>query len=109
MAKRLLQIGILLLLLCITAGCVSLPSYRPDLPDDIGDKGLVVGQVAGIGRLWQWSIYKDVLVNNRKRGKVVNGFIAFPLSPGEYELSGLYSETYGGSRSFWGHNLQTLK
>lgn len=108
MAKRLFPICILLLLLGITAGCVSLPDYRPDLPEEIGNDGLVVGQVVGIGRLWQWSIYKEVLVNNRKRGKVVNGFIAFSLSPGEYELSGLYSETYGGSSSFGGYTVTTM-
>jgi hypothetical protein len=88
---------VLLSFLSVVAGCAGLPKYRPELPDDIGDKGLIVGQVAGIGRLQDWSIYKDVLIGNRAKGKVVNGFIAIPLSPGEYSLDGLYSESYGGS------------
>ena len=109
MRKRLILFVMLgALSMVLLTGCVSLPDYRPDLPEDIGDKGLVVGQVVGIGRLWQWSIYKEVLINNRKKGKVVNGFIAFPLSPGEYELSGLYSESYGGSSSYGGYTVTTM-
>ncbi len=107
MEKKTLMIVILVLLIGITAGCASLPDYRPDLPEDIGSKGLVVGQVVGIGRLSQWSIYKDVLINKRKRSKVVNGFIAIPLSPGEYTFDGLYSQTYGGSSSYGGTTVTT--
>lgn len=92
MARRLFAASVIILLLGVLAGCVSLPDYRPDLPEDMGDKGLLVGQLVGIGRLSSWSTYTDVLVNDRMKGKVVNGFIAIPLSPGDYSLSGLYDE-----------------
>lgn len=45
-----LKFVVLMSLLSAAAGCVSLPDYRPDLPEDIGSDGLVVGQVVGIGR-----------------------------------------------------------
>lgn len=95
-----LRLYILLFVLLIAAGCASVPKYRPELPEDIGNKGLVVGEVVGVGYLSNWSDYKDVLINNRTKGKVVNGLIAIPLSPGEYSFDGLYTETYGGSSTF---------
>jgi hypothetical protein len=101
MLMRFLKVGVLLSILSDFGGCFAgLPKYRPDLPKDIGDKGLVVGQVVGIGRLWAWSIYTDVLIDGWAKGKVVNGLIAIPLCPGEYPLDGLYSESYGGSSSY---------
>lgn len=109
MLLRILKIAVPLSFLSILNGCVGIPSYRPDLPDDIGDKGLVVGQVVGIGRLYGWSLYTDVVINNRKRGKVVNGFIAIPMSAGDYSLDSLYSETSAGSSYYGGVTVTRRK
>lgn len=79
-----------LLVLSIAGGCTSLPSYRPELPEDIGDKGLVVAQVTGIDQLRWWSSNKEVLIDDRKQGVIINGFIALPLTAGDHELSGLF-------------------
>ncbi|MEK6698486.1 MAG: hypothetical protein AABZ10_05510 [Nitrospirota bacterium] len=109
MLIRLFRVTVLLLLIVLVAGCVKLPDYRPDLPENlISGSGLVVGQVVGIGRLSQWSIYKDVLINDRKRSKVVNGFIAVPLSPGEYSFSSLYDETQSSSGTYIYRYMTTL-
>ncbi len=109
MLIRLFRVTVLLLLIVLAAGCVKLPDYRPDLPENlIGGSGLVVGQVVGIGRLSQWSIYKDVLINDRKRSKVVNGFIAVPLSPGEYSFTGLYDETQSSTGTYIYRYMTTL-
>ena len=102
------QFIILAFLLVSASGCVSFPDYHPDLPEDIGNDGLVVGQVVGIGQLRGWSRYTDVLVNDRKKGRVVNGFVAFAMSPGEYDLSGLYNESYGGSSSYGSYRVTTV-
>jgi hypothetical protein len=101
MTKR-MSVVTILLLFSLTAGCTSLPEYRPELPDDLGDNGLVVGQVVGFGRLLGWSMYKDVLIDNHKKGTVVNSFISIPLSPGEYEFSSLFSASPGGSNAYGG-------
>lgn len=109
MLIRSFRVTILLLLIVLVAGCVKLPDYRPDLPDNlISGSGLVVGQVAGVGRLSQWSIYKDVLINDRKKSKVVNGFIAVPLSPGEYTFSSLYDETSTSTGTYIYRYMTTL-
>lgn len=97
------------LCLSLLAGCAPAPKYRPDLPEElVSGSGLVVGQVVGIERLSQWSVYKDVLINNRKRGKVVNGFIAIPLSPGEYTFTSLYDETQTSSGTYIYRSTTTL-
>lgn len=62
--KRFFVCAVIFVLLGIVTGCVSLPDYRPDLPEDIGNDWLVVGQVVGIGRLWGWSHdYKEVFIS----------------------------------------------
>jgi hypothetical protein len=99
---------IFVLLLISTSGCVSFPDYRPDLPEDIGGDGLVVGQISGAGQMRGWSRHADVLINDSKKGKVVNGFIAIPLGPGDYDLSGLYSESYGGSSKYGSTTYTTI-
>jgi hypothetical protein len=109
MLIRSFRVTVLFLLIVPVAGCVKLPDYRPDLPENlISGSGLVVGQVVGVGRLSQWSIYKDVLINDRKRSKVVNGFIAIPLSPGEYSFSSLYDETSTSSGTYIYRHMTTL-
>ena len=110
MLIRLFRVTVLFIVDCPwLRGCVKLPDYRPDLPENlISGSGLVVGQVVGIGRLSQWSIYKDVLINDRKRSKVVNGFIAVPLSPGEYSFSSLYDETQSSSGTYIYRYMTTL-
>lgn len=94
-------------LLVLAAGCAPSPRYKPELPEDLGNDGLLVGEVLGIGRLAHWSLHKDVLINDRKRGQLVNGMFAIALSPGEYTFSGLYSESYGGSNTFNGVTVTT--
>ena len=108
MKSQMYRFVIIVLLLVSASGCVSFPDYRPDLPEDIGGDGLVVGQVVGIGRLRGWAHYTDVLINDRKKGRVVNGFVAISLSPGEYDLSGLYNESYGGSSSYGSSRVTTI-
>lgn len=86
------------LLLIVVAGCAS-PRYRPELPEDIGSDGLLVGQVASIGTLPGWSNIVDVVViDDAKKGTVVNGFIAIPLRPGEHTLDSFYNSDMSTSR-----------
>lgn len=107
MAKHLHLIAILLIFTLTTSCTTTLPDYKPTLPDNLGDKGLVVGQIVGIGRLFDWSMHKEIMIDNRKKGVVVNSFIVIPLSPGEYELSSLFSKSYGGSNSYGGVTVTT--
>ena len=108
MSGRYLDSFVVLFVCILFAGCASIAVYKPSLPDDIGDKGLVVGQVAGIKDLWGWSYNKKVLINNRKAGDVVNGFIAIPLPPGEYSLDGLYDENFRDSSSYGGMTITRI-
>ena len=93
MSKRMHLIAILLIFSLAASCTTTLPDYRPNLPDNLGDKGLVVGQVVGIGRLLDWSTHKEIMIDNRKKGMVINSFITIPLSPGEYEFSSLFSRS----------------
>lgn len=88
------------LLSLISGGCASLPQYRPALPDDIGDKGLLVGQVVGVDWLQRWGWSAAVSINDQAMGELVNGTISIALNPGEYRLSGLV-DTFGGSSTMY--------
>lgn len=92
-----LKVIIVLLLLVAFAGCLSFPRYRPELPEDIGSDGLVVGQVAGIGTLSGWSSHVNVVINSRKKGIIVNGFIAIPLSPGSTRWTNSFRKPTAGA------------
>jgi hypothetical protein len=102
------RLVLIVLLIVGLGGCASFPEYRPDLPEDVGSDGLVVAQVVGIDNLRGWSRYTDVLVNDKKKGRVVNGFVAFPLSPGDYDLSGLFNESVTGSSSAGAYRVTTV-
>ena len=87
------NISVVMLLLIVFSGCATVPRYRPDLPEDIGNNGLFVGQIVCIGTLPKWSSLNDIVIDGKiNRDVVVNGFFAIPLSPGEHTLNSLHSE-----------------
>ncbi len=99
MMKRKSKLGVLVLSIMVLAGCVAAPKYRPELPEEIGGKGLVVAEVVGINRLSGWSTNSgNVLINKKSyNNALVKGLIAVPLAAGEYSLDALNYVTYGGS------------
>jgi hypothetical protein len=80
------------------AGCApQYAKYRPELPDEIGGKGLVVGEVHGIGSLSGFNHYVDVNIDGGRKGAVAKGLIAIPMSEGEHSLDSLFQKTFAGS------------
>jgi len=92
-------LGVLVLSIIMFAGCSVAPKYRPELPEEIGGKGIVVGEVVGINRLSGWSTNSGNIVIGKKTytNGLVKGLIAVPFDKGEYSLDALNYVTYGGS------------
>lgn len=99
MRKRVSRFGLIALSIMVLAGCAAAPKYRPELPEEIGGKGLVVGEVVGINRLSSWTSNSgNVLINKKTyNNALVKGLIAIPLAAGEYSLDALNHVSYGGS------------
>jgi hypothetical protein len=89
----------------VLCSCVSVDDViRPQLPDSLSDKGLVVAEMYGIGL----PTYLDVTINNRRAGFVNgSGYYALPLPPGTYTLNSFSTTTSSSSGGFGGVNVTT--
>lgn len=92
-------------LLSLLSGCASVPQ-RPELPESIGNDGLVVAEVQGLGRLALFG-YADVIIKGGKSGKLAGSYLAHALPPGQYTLEALRQTSPGGSSSVTGVTVTT--
>lgn len=87
-------------LLAATSGCYT-PSYKPTLPESLGNEGVVVGQITDVGALK--GFVQGVTLSNGKEIEITNGYFASNLAPGSYEVKQLYT------RSFEGANMDRIR
>lgn len=103
---------LLTFLLSLLSGCISVPTnaltapqvlhlppaIRPELPESIGNDGLVVADVQGLGRLTYFG-NAEVIIKGGKRAKLYGHYLVQPLPPGQYAIEAL-RQTSGPGTTF---------
>lgn len=92
--------------LLLIAGLTACAGYRPDLPEDLGERGLLVAQIGAMDD-FAWlndakvhfsGMYRPAIVSDAV-DHVIRGYVAIPLSEGEYSLAALSRVTGNSSIS----------
>lgn len=82
------------ILLVAASGCYT-PTYKPTLPESLGNEGVMVGQITDVGALK--GFVQGVTLSNGKEIKITHGYFAENLAPGSYVVKELYTKTYEGA------------
>lgn len=83
-----------LILVAAISAC-STPSYRPTLPESLGNEGVVIGQITDVGALK--GFVRGVTLTNGKEIEITHGYFASNLAPGSYEVKHLFTSAYEGA------------
>ncbi len=91
---RFLKFFCALVLFTFLNGCAMAPFQRdPNVPESLGEKGLVIAEVAIVGVVLPYPSEKNIYIDGRKKGKLIRGYFAVVLPVGEHTLDSLYVET----------------
>jgi hypothetical protein len=83
-------------LLSLLSGYASAnPTQRMELPESIGNDGLVVADVQGLGRLTRFSSNAEVVIKGESKSWLYGHYLLQPLPPGQYTIEA-FKQSVGG-------------
>lgn len=99
-SKKFLLAASLAFVFSLLSGCISVPK-RPQLPESVGNDGLVVAQIQGVGQFGLYG-YAEAVIKGGSDAKLAGYQLAHVLPPGQYTLEALRQKSTSGTSSFNG-------